>query len=125
MEFYEEYLFHFQEYKDVINQSCLSSSLVFNMTKLSRNLTRIMQKDVPFVEEEINRIVPHMGELQKQIDELTDYFKQQKVPQLNIEELQKFRKLIDLYQKLNDQLRQIHQQVTKYVSYHLYSHQTD
>jgi len=95
------------------------------MTKLSRKLTQIMQKDVPFVEEEINRIVPHMGELQKQIDELTDYFKQQKVPQLNIEELQKFRKLIDIYQKLNDQLRQIHQQVTKYVSYHLYSHQTD
>ncbi len=84
-----------------------------------------MQKDVPFVEEEINRIVPHMAELQKQIDELTDYFKQQKVPQLNIEELQKFQKLIDIYQKLNDQLRQIPQQLTKYVSYHLYSHQID
>jgi predicted transcriptional regulator len=86
------------------------------MTKLSRNLTRIIKEDLPLIEDELNRIVPQMEELQKQKDGLMDTIKQQQVPRLNIEELQTLR---NTHQKVNNQLGEIQRQVVGYVLYHL------
>ncbi|UJR16865.1 hypothetical protein I4U23_003763 [Adineta vaga] len=106
----EEYT-KIQKYKDVINQTCLSSSLVVNMTKLSRNLTRIMQEEVPSIEEEVNHILSDIEELKKKVDELTYDVKQQPVPQFNHEQLQRLQILKNIYEKLNSQLNQINQQL--------------
>jgi len=100
-----------QDYKDFLNQSCQSSSLIFNMTELLKNLTQIIQKDVPLIEEALNRIVPQMDELQKQIDGLMDYVKKQQMSRWNTEQLEKLQTLTNNYQKLNDQLHQINRQL--------------
>ncbi len=78
-----------------------------------------MQKDIPLIEEELSHVIPHMEEVQKQINELINYAKQQEVSRLNIQLVEKLQKLTNIYQKLNDQLRQIHRQLTEYVSHHL------
>lgn len=104
-----------QVYKDVINQSCLSSSLVVHMTELSRNLTRIMQKDVPAIEEELQRITPKIEEMKEQVDELTADVQLQPVPQFNKEQLQRSQVLTDRYRRLNNQLNEMNQQLKQYV----------
>ncbi|CAF0797924.1 unnamed protein product [Adineta steineri] len=98
-----------QEYKDVINESCLSTSLVIKMSKLSRNLTEIMLKDVPLIEKELNYIIIDIEELKKEIDQLMNKIKQEKVTLEHVEHLQR---LTNNYQKLNDQINKFTQQLT-------------
>jgi DNA repair ATPase RecN len=96
------------------------------MTILSRNLTQIMRKDVPSIEDQLQHILPQMEQIQKQIDEMMPSVKeQQQGTLLYTEQMQRLQTFTNIYQKWNDQLLQIHRQLMQYVFYHLDNHQTE
>ncbi|CAF1082557.1 unnamed protein product [Rotaria sordida] len=101
-----------QKYKDVTNQTCLLPSLILYIGQFSTNLTRIVQTEVPFIEQELKRIVPDMNKLQNKIKQLTHDDKQQKiVVRFNKEQMQKFYELTNTYKKLNDEMFELNKKL--------------
>ncbi|CAF1620879.1 unnamed protein product [Adineta ricciae] len=102
-----------QDYKDVINQTCLTTSIVHNMTVLSRNLTRIMNEEVPLMEEKINQTISELEEIRVKLDHFANEVKQQPVSEFNMEKLKRLQALTSSYSKSNDKIQQINRQLSQ------------
>jgi len=72
-----------------------------------------VQTEVPFIQQELKRIVLDMDKLQNEINQFAHDEKQQKVVRFNEEELETFHKLTSAYGKLNDETLELNRKLVQ------------